>query len=64
MADIQKMDNGPFIVKGEVKLTDAEGNEYTTKEQYALCRCGQSTNQPFCSGAHRTAGFKEESRAK
>lgn len=24
---------------------------------YWWCTCGQSTNQPFCNGAHRKLGF-------
>jgi CDGSH iron-sulfur domain-containing protein 3 len=26
--------------------------------QYYWCACGQSTNQPFCSGAHKGTEFK------
>ena len=25
--------------------------------QYAYCACGESKNQPFCDGAHRTTPF-------
>ena len=28
------------------------------KEQYALCRCGQTKNQPYCDGAHKSNNFK------
>ena len=27
-------------------------------EQYALCRCGQSNNQPMCDGTHKSCNFK------
>jgi CDGSH-type Zn-finger protein len=28
--------------------------------QYAYCTCGESKNQPFCDGAHRTTSFQPE----
>lgn len=28
--------------------------------QYAFCACGESKNQPFCDGAHRTTSFTPE----
>jgi len=57
--DIQVTENGPILVKGEMKLMDAEGKQYDLggKEVVALCRCGQSDNKPFCDGSHRDAGF-------
>ena len=26
--------------------------------KYAFCACGESKNQPFCDGAHRTTHFR------
>ena len=53
---IQTMKNGPLVVKGEVKLLDAEGKEIPVVKT-ALCRCGHSANKPFCDGSHRTHNF-------
>jgi CDGSH-type Zn-finger protein len=53
---IQVRNNGPYAVRG-VKLIDQDGNEIPTPESFALCRCGQSSNKPFCDGTHRTCGF-------
>ena len=57
---IRVRDNGPLLVEGVVKVTDAEGNVFPIpvgKTSVALCRCGHSQNKPFCDGAHKAAGF-------
>jgi CDGSH-type Zn-finger protein len=67
MADvtITPRDNGPYLVRGPVKLVDAEGNEFTVQgEAIALCRCGNSSNKPFCDGTHRKVDFQATNRAK
>lgn len=50
---VKVADNGPLIVKGEIELVDGEGNPIASKETTFLCRCGLSTNKPFCTGAHK-----------
>jgi CDGSH-type Zn-finger protein len=57
--------NGPFLVNGPAKLVDADGNAFdlTGKSVYALCRCGQSANRPFCDGAHNKCGFQSAEAA-
>jgi len=63
--------NGPYLVSGGVPLTQQivvsgaagipeswrTGQEYPTQENYALCRCGRSENQPFCDGEHMRGAF-------
>jgi CDGSH-type Zn-finger protein len=63
--------DGPYIVSGKVPLEkerivcDQKGTplqwekmgKYPDKETYALCRCGQSKNMPYCDGAHLKIGF-------
>ena len=34
-----------------------EGKKYPAQPQYALCRCGQSANKPFCDGSHKKVHF-------
>ncbi|MEJ5263154.1 MAG: CDGSH iron-sulfur domain-containing protein [Ignavibacterium sp.] len=37
------------------------GNEETLSQKViALCRCGQSSNKPFCDGSHKKCEFKGE----
>jgi uncharacterized Fe-S cluster protein YjdI len=50
--------NGPLLVTGGVRVLDAEGNVLYEGERAALCRCGGSSNKPFCDGTHRTNGFR------
>lgn len=55
---IRPSENGPYLVKGPVKLIDADGNDFAPGGNIALCRCGQSKNKPFCDGSHTAAEFK------
>jgi 3-phenylpropionate/trans-cinnamate dioxygenase ferredoxin subunit len=54
---IKIAENGPYIVQGEFTLVDASGNEVPIKKA-ALCRCGASSNKPFCDGQHSKIGFQ------
>jgi len=54
---IKIRDNGPYLVEGEFRLTDANGQEIPVKKA-ALCRCGGSTTKPFCDGTHSKIGFQ------
>jgi len=52
-------ENGPLKVEGDVPLFDHEDNriEPPRTDRYFLCRCGGSTNKPFCDGTHSKIGF-------
>lgn len=57
--------NGPYLIKGPVRLTDAEGREFTlASDTFALCRCGHSSSKPFCDGTHNREGFKANDAAR
>jgi|HubBroStandDraft_4_1064222.scaffolds.fasta_scaffold00022_12 CDGSH-type Zn-finger protein len=61
---IKVRENGPYLVRGTVTLTDADGNPYTIESpNVALCRCGGSQTKPFCDGSHKTNGFAATERA-
>jgi CDGSH-type Zn-finger protein/truncated hemoglobin YjbI len=56
--------DGPYRITGGLPLTGADGKdieraEGSSREHYALCRCGQSQNKPFCSGMHWYVGFAD-----
>src|SRR3974390_1006244 len=63
--------NGPYLVSGGLPLSEQpivtnpkgesldyrEGKKFPAEPQYALCRCGQSANKPFCDGTHKKVKF-------
>lgn len=52
-------ENGPYKVQGPLEIYDHQGNEVRgAKDPVMLCRCGGSTNKPFCDGTHSRIGFK------
>ena len=68
MADVKitVRSNGPYRVEGPITLVDADGNEFDISARggtVALCRCGGSTNKPFCDGTHTRIGFAAAERA-
>jgi uncharacterized Fe-S cluster protein YjdI len=51
--------DGPLLVYGNVIIKDREGNEtLRTNKVTAFCRCGHSSNKPYCDGSHIKAGFE------
>ncbi|MBI2756758.1 MAG: CDGSH iron-sulfur domain-containing protein [Chloroflexi bacterium] len=56
---ITPTNNGPYMVEGEVELVSPSGKPIPTKGgKTFLCRCGGSTNKPFCDGTHSKTGFQ------
>jgi methylamine---glutamate N-methyltransferase subunit C len=59
--EIQITEDGPYYVKGNIALEDEDSPE--SEEHYALCRCGNSKNKPFCDGQHWYTKFTDEGKA-
>ena len=61
-AKITFLPNGPMMVEDSPlpTLVDSAGKvvDTTGKDKVALCRCGHSSNKPFCDGSHKAADFK------
>lgn len=69
--NIKVSKHGPYLVSGGIPLLymtikcDKQGipvkwvmgKKLKTPENYALCRCGQSANKPFCDGTHLRVNF-------
>jgi CDGSH-type Zn-finger protein len=52
--------NGPMIVKGLDNFIDSDGQRLETKPAMGLCRCGASSNKPWCDGSHKNIGFTDD----
>jgi len=48
---------GPYLVKGKFVFVGTDGKEEIKEGSVALCRCGSSSNKPFCDGTHRKIDF-------
>jgi CDGSH-type Zn-finger protein/uncharacterized Fe-S cluster protein YjdI len=56
--DIQPEPDGPLRVRGNLEITSGTGRVVTRLTQARLCRCGGSSNKPFCDGTHSRIGFR------
>jgi len=56
---IKIRENGPVILETQDAFSvSVAGTTEQKKGPIVLCRCGQSSNKPFCDGTHRDAGFE------
>jgi len=68
--------NGPYLASGGLLLTRRspllehgepvewnDGEAEAPRATYVLCRCGQSSNKPFCDGTHAKVGFNGQCTA-
>lgn len=54
---VEPLPNGPLLVYGNLRVKDANGHETQKNKVTAFCRCGSSSNKPYCDGTHVTIGF-------
>ncbi len=57
---ITTMQNGPLMIEGNLIVNKSTGEVIKEAEKIFLCRCGQSSNKPFCDGTHKKIDFKAE----
>ncbi len=50
--DTEKKVSGPIWVRGGSPVVGADGKRYEVRNRVTLCRCGRSSNKPFCDGSH------------
>ncbi len=55
-------DDGPIQIDGPISVADENGKEIkvVAGESVFLCRCGASTDKPFCDGSHQDCEFKSK----
>ena len=60
MAEVKvtALKNGPYKVEGTIALFYDAAPVKAEKNPFFLCRCGASTNKPFCDGTHTKIGFQ------
>ncbi len=54
---VQITANGPMIVQGALEIRTVDGRTGFRGTRAPLCRCGASSNKPFCDGSHSRIGF-------
>lgn len=55
-ATVDVRENGPNFLRGDLTVSAPGGTVRDTR--VALCRCGASSNKPYCDGTHRQIGFQ------
>ena len=51
--------DGPYWIRGGIRVTSADGETYEVRNRVTLCRCGHSETKPFCDGSHVRVGFRD-----
>ena len=51
--------SGPLALRGGIRVQSASGESYEIRNRQTLCRCGESSNKPFCDGTHASMKFKD-----
>jgi uncharacterized Fe-S cluster protein YjdI len=49
--------DGPLLVRGRVRIESETGEAIAELDAASLCRCGATTNPPFCDGSHERVGI-------
>ena len=50
--------SGPIWVRGGIPVISSDGTAYEVRNRVTLCRCGASSNMPFCDGKHLSTHYK------
>ncbi|PKM90747.1 MAG: hypothetical protein CVU87_01310 [Firmicutes bacterium HGW-Firmicutes-12] len=49
---INMVQDGPLVVKGQARIISPKGEILKESNRMVLCACGKSSTRPFCDGSH------------
>ena len=52
-------EGGPLEVTGNFRIADSSGRIIENEGPVYLCRCGGSSNKPYCDDTHLRNGFSD-----
>ena len=56
---VETMPNGPLLVYGNLTVKHSGQEEIKESKVTAFCRCGASSNKPYCDGTHVKINFSD-----
>ncbi|MNJ86126.1 Iron-binding zinc finger CDGSH type [compost metagenome] len=56
---VETMPNGPLLVYGSLTVKHSGHEELKESKVTAFCRCGASSNKPYCDGTHVKINFSD-----
>lgn len=54
--------DGPLYLRGDIEITNPDGEMVLEDTRVALCRCGASQNKPLCDNSHVDIDFQADGR--
>ena len=56
---VKVLTKGPLMIEGPITLINTNGQREIKFGETFFCRCGTSSNKPFCDGSHNDVDFKD-----
>jgi len=53
LAIVEVIDFGPLKISGNFIIKDIKRDKEESPGEIWLCRCGKSSNKPYCDGSHK-----------
>ena len=54
---VKVLTKGPLMIEGPITLINTNGQREIKLGETFFCRCGTSSNKPFCDGSHNEVDF-------